>query len=214
MIRYVPIKRWVTVRFDEGLRLSDLMKSAGASDFTKKTRASRVSTMGPEVKNAKLVYSEINEEEDWVLFQFTTPATKGYPKDHKYKATDPNRDFKIVSLPSKTYTMEIKILKFFEWLKTTPNEITNKDIEDVLKVADVQVFSDDISQQYQGMNYNLSLFDGSTHPTSIPPTFWDKYHKSDQFLSKHLTGLINSIAFYIPQMRQMLIKDLKEKGII
>jgi len=209
MIRYVPIKRWVTVRFDEGLRLSDLAKDVGMSDFTSTFSKERKSIMGPDVKNIKLVYMEIDDKEDSVLFQFTTPATDKYEKGYKYKATNPDADFKLVTLPSKKYTMEIKILSFFELLETAPGDITNKDIEDVLKVADVQVWCDCASQVWQGNAYYLSLFDASVYKISIAPKHWNNYHNNgDNLLCKHLSPLIFNIGFFIPQMRQKLLKEI------
>jgi hypothetical protein len=212
MIRYEPLKKWITLNLDEGLRLSDLSRGAGMSDFTKHFKRERNKIMGVESKIAELILAEYNREEDWVLFQFITPATRKYKKGYKYKALNP-KTLNLALLPSDTYTMEIKILDFFKWLDTAPRRVTAKEIEGVLKIADVQVFCDCASTQFQGMNYNTSMFDASIYPTNIPPKHWDKYHNSDQLICKHLGALLQSMGRQIDLMTAMLAPELKKKII-
>lgn len=201
MKRYKPLIRW-----SEELRFSDLKKSAGMSDFTKEKRKDRNKAGQLENKTAKLIDVQINKKEDWIKFLFVTIPTDIYPPDNISQNVDPISNFKLH--PTEQYTMELKILKFFSLLDTTPNEITNKDLEDVLEVANVQVFCDDPSFHWQGDNYISSMFGASVYPTSIAPKFWNKYHNDDNFLCKHLGGLINQIKSFIPQMRTKIKKKL------
>lgn len=194
----------------ENLRFTDLMKNAGMSSFTQDKRDVRNDVMPGtgESRYAKLLDVEIDEVNDNVTFTFETPVTDIYPDDYQFHMTNPDNDFVLNKNPDEIYTMQFRILRFFEWLKTTPEDITNKDIEDVLEVADVQVWCSCPSMHWQGMNYILSSFDASLNPTNIAPKFWNKYHNDDNFVCKHLGGLINSIKFYIPQMRMMIKKRL------
>jgi hypothetical protein len=199
--RYIPL-------FEE-IRLSDLKGSAGMSDFTRSFRSERNQLMKgtSEAQNAKLVDSKINISQDHVTFIFKTARTPKYGDENEIAPITTGSNFKIVD-DGPQYTMSIRILDFLEWLDTTPEKITNKDLEDVIRVANVQVHCDCASQHWQGNNYNLSMFDGSLYPTNIAPTHWDKYHKDDNLVCKHLGGLINSIGFFIPQMRMSIKKKL------
>jgi len=202
-------------KLSEGLKLSDLMQSSGMSNFTKKFRKERNSLNGSENRTAKLIGCKINKTKDWVTFIFKTIPTSNEPLSKK-KKTKPKQGFSLTK--AKSYQLQIRILDFFKLLDTTPEDITNKDIEDVLEVADIQVWSNDPSQIWQGHNYHLSIMGGAIYPTDIAPTNktnkngnvigWKDRHNSDNFVSKHLGGLLNQIKFFIPQMRMKIKKEL------
>lgn len=204
---YDTLKEFVT--------MADLMKSQGMSDFTKKTRKKRNSVLRTENQLAKLVDLDINKKENYITFKWITDATTPlYPDDYKFKNTKPKQDFKLVNDPSKTYTLEIRILDFFSWLDVFEGqEITEKEIKEIFNVSNVQVFSDDPSYHWQGINWWMSQLNGSIYPTNIKPKRWNapNLHGEDNaFLSKHLGGLINGIKFWYNPMASMLNKKLKE----
>jgi len=195
-------------RFSENLRFSDLMKMASLSPFTRDYNKETNKLMGNPTNHTKLKSMKINRKKDYITFVWKTKRTPKYSKNQKMKDVDPNT---LELKPAKYYTIEFRVLDFFKWLGTTPNDITNKDIEDVLKVADIQVWDSTPMWQFQGGNYNMSLFDASIHSETRPPKYWNtvvskfgKTHNENQFLSKHSAGVANSIKFYIPQMRQMV----------
>lgn len=199
----------------EALFFSDLLRSAGMSDFTKNTAKERGSAMGKETANTRLIDVILDKKDNAVTFQFLTPATEIYEPDHKFQSVDP-KSFKLEDNPSKSYTIEIKILDFFDWLDTNPdlNVITTKDIKEIFEVAEIQVWSDSPSFNYQGMNYNVSVIDGAIYPQNIKPKVWNKYHDEYSFTDKHLGRLINSMGFFHNNMASMLTKKLKDKGYI
>ena len=201
--------------FSENIRFSDLMNMASLSDFTRDYNKETNKLMGNPTNHTKLRGMKINKEEGYVTFVWKTKRTPKYKKGTPMKAVDP---LTLELKPARLYTIEIRILKFFEWLNTAPDKITNKDIEDVLKVADIQIWDSTPMWQFQGGNYNLSLFNGSIRPETRSPEVWNnlvskygKTHNENQFLSKHSAGVVNSIKFYIPQMRQMIKSYLKSK---
>jgi len=196
------MKRYKSIykHFTEELRFSDLKKSAGMSDLTKDFRKERNKVMKPENITAKFIDTKIQGKD--VMFEFLTEVTEKYPDGYKWGEVEPDSNFDIKKPnSSKTYEMNLLVLDFFEWLDTTPDKITNKDIEDVLEVANVKLWCNCPSFHWQGMNFIMSTFDASIHPTEIAPKFWNKKHMDDNFLCKHLGGLVNQIKFYIPQMR-------------
>ena len=217
---YIIGLNYLTENLNENITISDLMNSQGMSDFTRKTRSKRNKAQGTENRLAKLVDIDINKEKNYVTFYWLTDATTNiYPKDYKFKDVEPTANFKLVSDPSKTYTLQIKILNFFEWLDIYPDkiEITEKDIKDIFDVSYIQVFSDDPSFHWQGANFWISQLDGSIYPTNIEPHFWNspKLHgDGNAFVSKHLGGLINNIKFWYNPMASMLTSRLKKRKLI
>ena len=163
-----------------------------------------------------------------VTFQFLAEAT-----ELNGKKPDPNNDlnskyssytggkgevnpktFKISKNSGKVYELQIKILNFWEWLDVFEGEeITSKELKDILKVSDVQVFSTSPSFHWTSPNYFLSQLDGSIYPTDIAPKVWDKI-RGESFLDKHLAQLFSSIDFFIPQMAQKLNSKLRSRNLI
>jgi len=202
----------------EFLQLADLMKSQGMSDFTRPYRSERNRVTGIESNVAKLVDLELNQEDNSITFKWLTEPTDKYGPEAQFKQVDPST-LAMGSNSSKTYDMDIKILNFFDWLDTYSNktEITRKDMKDIFDVSYVQVWSNDPSFQYQGINYWLTQVDASIHPTNIAPKQWNNpglHGDGNAFLSKHLGGLINGIKFWYQPMASKLTKRLKDEGIL
>jgi len=205
-------------KFSESLRFSDLMKMASLSPFTRDYNKETNKLMGNPTNHTKLKSAKFNIKKDYVTFIWKTKRTPKYPKGHKMKAYDPITKSLV---PARQYTIEIRILDFFKLLNTSPTDITNKDIEDVLKVADIQMFSSVPMFQFQGGNFNMTMFDASIYPEDRPPVYWNKVvskfgktHDEKQFLDKHSAGVVNSISFYIPIMRQIIKSFMLKKGML
>ena len=69
----------------------------------------------------------------------------------------------------------------------------------------------------QGSIWVVTLLDASIYPTEIAPKVWNspKLHGDSQgrmsnFLCKHLTGLIDQVGFFIPKIRNTIIKIQKK----
>jgi hypothetical protein len=213
-----PIVPKFSGRLQEFVTLSDLNTDQSISDFTSKTRKERNKALSTENKLAKLVDVILDTVKDYVTFVFHTGATTPiYRDDHKFKRTKPKDNHRLASNPEKRYEIYIRVLDFFSWLEaqdTGKAAITRKDIKEVLSISNIQVYSTSPSFHWQGMNYNLSILDGSVYPTDIEPQRWDKVHGDDAFLDKHLYGLMRSIAFFENQMAAMLTKRLRSREII
>jgi len=196
-------------RFIEDVHFSDLMKSQSIGTFTKKYAKETNKLMGNATNHIKLIQMKYSKKKDFVIFFFVTERTPKYDDNFHLQAADPKDNFKLKK--DNLYTIQIKILNFFSLLDTTPDKVTNKDIEDVFNVAAIQWYSDVPFFHWGGCNWALSLLDGSIYPTTIAPKFWQKYTNNDSFLDKHSANLANSIKFYIPQMRQMVHKIATKK---
>ena len=196
---------WVVSLLDEEFLLTDLMQNKGLSSFTKKFKKETDGLMGSASKHTKYVQMKVNRKKDTITFTFLTERTPKYPDNFHTQTTDFNK-WKLNK--DNLYTMEIKFLDVLNKLKEQKDTLSNKDIEDILLNAYIQVWSDVPSFHFQGNNYYMSLNNASIHPTSIPPKHWDQKHHGEQLLDKHLQGLINNIKFYIPQMRQSIKKYL------
>lgn len=204
--------------------LETLKSKDSISDFTMKFRKDRNKLMGTENTTAKLVDCFVNEIDNSITFVWKTKATDyksdkakslGIYKDKDKKARVSPLNLQLLPNDENQYEVQLKILKFFDWLDTTPvgNEITNKDIKDILEVSDVQVFSSSPSFQYQAYNWNNSQVGTAIYPTDIAPKVWNKYN-DNAFLDKHLYGIIRNIDFWLNPMASMLTKRLKDKEII
>jgi hypothetical protein len=204
----------------EEITLSALKNPASTSALTKGKELDRRRIMrGGENIIAKLLDVEVNRSEDWVTFKFLTEATKpdpatlrpGVPPPGKGEV-DPSSGMAIKPNPSKLYEIDIRILKFFSWVGTKPEgePIRSADIKEVLRIADVQLWSNSPSFWWQGMAYMLTQVDASIHPCNIAPQTWNAahLHGDTYFLDKHTDGLLKQINFFIPQMASMLAKRL------
>lgn len=204
----------------EYLTLSNLKASDVVSSFTKATRAQRNIAVGSENRTAKLLDVNIDTIQDHVTFIFKTTATLPiYPEDAVFKKTDIT-NFSLKRNPDKEYELYIRVLDFFKWLKGTKpdaEEITVKDIKDVLSVNNIQIFSTDPSYHWQGGNWFMSQLDASIYPTDIAPQHWNSatLHGDDPVItSKHLVGLIRQMGFFHNPMASMLNKRLKDRELI
>jgi len=209
--------------------LKTLMSKDSISDFTMKFRKERSKIMGQESSTAKLIDCFINETDDSITFAWYTPATdystdkaKSVVGEDRYKKMSKQKKMRVQPLNLKLlpnnenqYEVQLKITKFFSWLDTYPDktEITSIDLKDILKVADVQVFSSSPSFQYQAYNWNNSQVDTAIYPTDIAPKVWDKYN-DNAFLDKHLYGIMRNMEFWLNPMASMITKRLQDKGYL
>ena len=209
MKKYSRLKFYKTIRLDEELKLSDLMKSASMSAFTRKFNKETNKLMGNPTNHSKLVKMRVNRKKDYVTFFWLTERTPKYDDNFNTMVSNPKKNFALQK--DNLYTIEIRFLNFFKLLGTKPKEqgdITNKDIEEVIQNCDLQVWDDTPSYEFQGCNYNMTMFNAAIYPEERPPNYWNKFHNENQFLSKHSAGIVNSIKFYIPQMRMIIKKYL------
>lgn len=220
----IKYKGWslsIVGKLTEFVKLSDL-KFDGMSDFTKGTRSRRNKAQGVENRLAKLIDFSVDVKENWVMFYWLTDATTNiYDPEYQFKNTDVEDNFSLEKNDSKLYTMQIKILDFFNHLKqlkiSEDHIITWEEIKLILEEAYVQVWSDAPSFHWQGMNYWISQLDGSIYPTDIKPKRWNnpKLHgDGNAFVDKHLGGLLNQMGFFLNQMASMATSRLKKRGLL
>lgn len=220
MKRYEEIKKWIVL--EEDLTLSDLKKHAGISDFTKPFMKDRRNLKGIGSKSASLIDCIVNKQDNYVKFDFRSSPT--YPtQDHK--KTIPKQDFKLVKTP--VYIQELMIVGFFDWLEAWDgDELTKKDMKDILSLNKLKVFCNCPMYHWQSPNYYMSQeFDGSIYPTNIAPTNiknsngtiigWKARHNSGEALvCKHIDLIISSIDFFLNNMVSMLERKLKDRNYI
>ena len=195
---------------EENLRLSDLKKHAGISNFTKPFMKDRQRIKGAGAKSSKIKSMKVNTKKDYITFVFTSEPT--------YNKTSMAIAFPDVETEKKVraYTQEIRILDFFALAETKPgyikNEISPQEIKEILNASDCQVSCNCKSFQMQGFNAILTTFDASIYPELRLPKRWDKYHNDDSFVCKHLSILITSgLNIYTNNMASMVTKYLKGK---
>ena len=214
MIRYKPIKKWITIRFDEDLTLSDLNRNQSISDFTKPFRKQTSALLGKSTNVTKLVDAKLDIKNDWITYYFLTEYTPHYKKGQSPEEVDPPN---MNLIPTQTYEIHVRIMGILKWMDTYDKDypIKIKDLKDILKVASIKWWSSVPSFQYQGSNYIMSTFDAAIYPEVRPDKYWKKFHGSNNFLDKHSTGIANTIlSFWINPMTSMLNKQLKEGGVI
>lgn len=208
-------------RLVEELRMVDLMKHAGISNFTKFWRRERNKLKGAESNQAKLVQVRINKKYGYVDFIFLTAGT--YTND--VTETLPKRDFALKG-GVNDYSMIIRVLDFFKWAQTTPGykaakKLSPDELKEIFYAANIKVWCSCPSMHWQGFNYYLSLFDASIFPTEIAPTDkktrngktigWKSRHNAgDGLVCKHLSGLLAGIKFWWNPMSSTLNKALQK----
>ena len=194
-------------RLTEDLRLSDLMKHAGISKLTKVFMKDRLARLGGK-KSGTLLKIKVVRNRGYIDFTFVSTPTYG---TEGVMITKP-RSMRLV--PADEYDQTIRIIDFFKLIRTNPDftsykNVTIDDIKEVIRNADVKVWCDCPSMHWQGMNYYLTQFDGSLHPTSIAPQVWNKKHHDDNLVCKHLDLILSQTAFYTNIMASMILKYLK-----
>lgn len=199
-----PYKRII---LDEGIRLSDLAKHAGISDLTRPWMKDRKRIF--KKKSATLLQMKVNKEEDYVDFKFVSTPT--YDPDTSKVTKEPSMNL----VPGDEYDQTIRILDFFKSLETNPNiesykDATLNDIKETIKQSEIKLWCDCPMFHWTGTNYNISLFDGSLHPTDIYPKHWVKYHKENNLVCKHLDLIFIDIARYTNNFSSMLLKYVKK----
>jgi len=209
MKRYIPILNKVDSKFSEALRLSDLKKHSGTSDFTDEWRKKRQKIKGDGAKSVKIKSMKVNRKADYITFVFTSEPT--YTK--KAKAVN-FPDVETMKNVTK-YTQQIRILDFFALADTKPGyqekEMTMKEIKEILNVCDVKLSCNCPSFQLQGFNAILTTFDASIYPEDRLPTRWNAYHQDNSFTCKHLDILISqALTIYTNNMTGMINKYLKK----
>lgn len=211
-------------RLHEWLTFQNLLDPESTSNFTKEKRRIRTHFYKGENIASKYIECRYDSAHDSITFYFLTPATmKAHDSSYICKETDPNRGFALKLNPSNTYTMEIKVLNFTEYLLGTRPDtmknipITPKEIKECLETCYVQLHCSDPSFVYQGTQWWLDQLDGSIYHQPIAPQVWNKpgLHGPDgNFLCKHLMGLINTIGFWLNPMASSATRELKKLGII
>lgn len=200
--------------FWEELRLSDLNKNQGLSNFTKPFRKQTSKLLGKSTNVVKLIDAKLDINNDWITYFFLTEFTPHYKKGQFPQEVEaPVMNLKT----TKTYEIQVRILDILQWLDTfkIKEEISKKDLKDILEVASIKWWSSVPSFQFQGSNYILTQFDAAIYPETRPDNFWKKFHNSNNFLDKHSVGISNSIlSFWINPMVNMLNSRLKKEGIL
>ncbi len=196
-------------RIDNSLELAELV--GHASQFTKDKKAERGRIMGQESRIVKLAFTELSERDDTCTWVFMTPATRDGKKKQE---VHPSADFRLVDNPTNVYTLYLRAENVFKTLDIFKEEV----VEETFKLSEMsalvdllqfKIFSTSPSLHYQGMNYNLSVFDASIFPTNIKPKQWDKIH-GFSFLDKHWLALLNYYKVYLNQMAVAFNSQVKQ----
>jgi hypothetical protein len=120
--------------------------------------------------------------------------------------------------PSKTYEIWLKFLNVTDWLGAFDEKetITQKDVKDMIDICNVQVWDNNPSFHWQGANWGLSQLDASIFPTDIEPKHWGPKHggAGNYMFSKHLSQLIDSMAFFRNQMASSLTYALRKASLL
>lgn len=150
-------------------------------------------------------YSDLTDDEEEILpdEDQTPPKKSSTNKNIDAQVTDSIEDD-----DSEDIEDELNESRFIEAITLTPN-----DIADLIEVCDVKIWSDDPSTTYQGHNYYLTQIDGSLYPNNIKPKKWNKYHKDDNFMGKHIAALLQTLPSFYKQMANRLSKLLTKKSI-
>ena len=206
------------------ITLKDLKDKSALAPLTKSWKDDRGKIMGNETGVMKLIDTFINQADSSVTFAFQTQATEY--KDIKGLKHDPSvyknpkarvspLNLGIMSNNEKKYEIQIKVLEFMDWIKAFEGDtLTIKELKDILRVSDVQIFSTSPFFQYGSLNYYCSQLDASAYPTNIAPKVWNKRLGGEYLLTKELANLVYGIEFFYNQMVSQLNKKLKDRGLI
>lgn len=182
------------------------------SDLTKQYKDIRKNLIGTANKNTKLTDTVLEGKD--VIFKFTVEST---PDGSKKKKVNP-LTFEISDNPSKKYSVWLKFLDIIDWLGAFDEKeiITQKDIKDMIEISNVQIWDNNPSFHWMGANWGLSQIDASIFPTDIEPRVWGPKHggAGNYMFSKHLSQIIDQMAFFRNQMASALTNVLRKEGYL
>ena len=194
------------------LKIADLTKNQGISDFTKPFKNELTKLKGSGATAAKLADIKYNLTNDYVTFIFLTERTPKYKDNFNLKAVDPNTwTFQDDNL----YQIHIRFKGIFRKITDFSKKrryISQDTIKNLLRKCEILIWSDIPSFQFQGSNYLLSQLSAAIHPTDIPPKYWQRFHKNKNLLDKHTQNIINSMGFWLNPMATSILKLYKKKG--
>ena len=194
------------------LKIADLTKNQGISDFTKPFKNELTKLKGSGATAAKLADIKYNLTNDYITFIFLTERTPKYKDNFNLKAVDPNTwTFQDDNL----YQIHIRFKGIFRKITDFSKKrryISQDTIKNLLRKCEILIWSDIPSFQFQGSNYLLSQLSAAIHPTDIPPKYWQRFHKNKNLLDKHTQNIINSMGFWLNPMATSVLKLYKKKG--
>jgi len=222
--------------FEENVTLPDLMKNRGMSPKSAFFKAERRRKMGNEFpNNSKFIKCSLART-GAMDFYFLAESTRKYKKGHKRKSANIKNGYKLEQNPSELYQITIRVLDFKKWLDVHPDkkQITDKDIIEILMIANVEIDSDVPGWYWQGGTYWLQQLGGTIYKRRVKkPKHWNRptgkmkkdkwgnqkpptggHGDSRYFLDKITQSIVNSIGRYVKDMARAATDELRKKRII
>lgn len=173
------------------------------SQKTAKFKAIRQSLKGQESKVSQVVDFAFPGK-----FIFLTEATHSF----NTQVVDP----KTLSSKFKSdnvYTPQLEIVDFGAWIDNRYAALGVKELQAILKEADVKIFCNCPAFHWQGANYKLSQVNASIYPTSIADPHWRAQH-GEGMLCKHWMGIAPYVETFYSYIFLAKLKDkIKRTGI-
>jgi len=203
----------------EKITIPDLMKNRGLSPKALFFRKERYKIMGQEVGNSKFIECKLTRK-GGMDFYFLAESTRKYKPGHKRKSADIKQGYRMKDNPSEAYQITIRVLDFLKWLDVYPDkkEITEKDIVDILMIANVEIDSDVPGWYWQGGTYWLQQIGGTIYKQYVrKPKKWNRpfpkgHGDGHYFLDKITQAIINSIRRYTKEMARSATEVLHKAG--
>ena len=168
---------------------------------------------GKDVKNVKLIATEISDE-GYCDILFAVEATK----DGTKKKELVGGNGKMIDNVSNEYQVTIRINDFWDLIEEfgleTKGDFTKKDVVALIQLSqDIKLASNDASFWWQGLSYWLTLDNASLMPCYIQPKFWDKFRPNVK-VSKIIEAVLRQFGFFTQQIAMSIKRALIEQGYL
>lgn len=213
---------------EEKLTLPALMGNKASSVKSNFFKTQRYKIMGQETGVSKFIQCKLTKTKA-MDFYFLSESTRVYKKGYKRKNADINRGYIIKKddvlsdNPSELYQITIRVLDFLKWVdvyNTDGKQVTEKDIKDILLVANIEWDSSVPGWYWQGGTYWLQQLDATIYKRFVKrPKRWNAppprgHGENSYYLDKISQGIANNIIRYFPAMARATTVELKKEGYL
>lgn len=204
-------------RYEENLSYNDIIDrvfyTGNDNWHLKKFYDLRKGYNGKDVKNVKLIATEISDE-GYCDILFAVEATK----DGTKKKELVGGNGKMIDNVSNEYQVTIRINDFWDLIEEfgleTKGDFTKKDVVALIQLSqDIKLASNDASFWWQGLSYWLTLDNASLMPCYIQPKFWDKFRPNVK-VSKIIEAVLRQFGFFTQQIAMSIKRALIEQGYL
>lgn len=205
------------ISFDE---LKQLLATARGNDNLEFFYKQRNQLNGQGNRTIKYVTSEYNPMTGAMSILFRTDVTHNDVIDKKELQNENPNDGALMSNLTGEYSIEFRICDFtdvlFELITEEDITLSKEDMQAIIELSnEIRLGCNCPSMYWMSGDYMLTKMDAQIKDCTIAPHFWNKPKlRPNVPFCKHLTGLIQHLNFFMPQIAQGVKSEIMKYGLL